>query len=110
MNNHKERFESRLDELAEYLWEEYELRPSDAKAAAKSDRPLSELKEHIGELKKSIRGLGSVNVSAIDEFKEVSERYTFMKTQYEDLVAVSYTHLDVYKRQKKDSAKSASEE
>ena len=86
MNNHKERFESRLDELAEYLWEEYELRPSDAKAAAKSDRPLSELKEHIGELKKSIRGLGSVNVSAIDEFKEVSERYTFMKTQYEDLV------------------------
>ena len=86
MNNHKERFESRLDELAEYLWEEYELRPSDAKTAAKSDRPLSELKEHIGELKKSIRGLGSVNVSAIDEFKEVSERYTFMKTQYEDLV------------------------
>ena len=86
MNNHKERFESRLDELAEYLWEEYELRPSDAKAAAKSERPLSELKEHIGELKKSIRGLGSVNVSAIDEFKEVSERYTFMKTQYEDLV------------------------
>ncbi len=86
MNNHKERFESRLDELVEYLWEEYELRPSDAKAAAKSDRPLSELKEHISELKKSIRGLGSVNVSAIDEFKEVSERYTFMKTQYEDLV------------------------
>ena len=86
MNNHKERFESRLDELAEYLWEEYELRPSDAKVAAKSERPLSELKEHIGELKKSIRGLGSVNVSAIDEFKEVSERYTFMKTQYEDLV------------------------
>lgn len=42
MNNHKERFESRLDELAEYLWEEYELRPSDAKAAAKvRDRLVS---------------------------------------------------------------------
>ena len=40
MNNHKERFESRLDELVEYLWEEYELRPSDAKAAAKSDSRL----------------------------------------------------------------------
>ncbi len=86
MNNQKERFEDRLDELAEYLWEEYELRPSDAKASAKSERPLSELKEHINELKKSIRGLGNVNVSAIDEFKEVSERYTFMKTQYEDLI------------------------
>ena len=86
MNNQKERFEERLDELAEYLWEEYELRPSDAKASAKSERPLSELKEHINELKKSIRGLGNVNVSAIDEFKEVSERYTFMKTQYEDLI------------------------
>ncbi len=86
MNNQKERFEDRLDELAEYLWEEYELRPSDAKAAAKSERPLSELKEHINELKKNIRGLGNVNVSAIDEFKEVSERYTFMKTQYEDLI------------------------
>ena len=86
MNNQKERFEDRLDELAEYLWEEYELRPSDAKAAAKSERPLSELREHINELKKNIRGLGNVNVSAIDEFKEVAERYTFMKTQYEDLI------------------------
>lgn len=57
MNNHKERFESRLDELAEYLWEEYELRPSDAKTAAKSDRPLSELKEHIGELKRAYADL-----------------------------------------------------
>ncbi len=86
MNNQKERFEDRLDELAEYLWEEYELRPSDAKASAKSERPLAELKDHINELKKSIRGLGNVNVSAIDEFKEMSERYTFMKTQYEDLI------------------------
>ena len=86
MNNQKERFEDRLDELAEYLWEEYELRPSDARAAAKSERPLSELREHINELKKNIRGLGNVNVSAIDEFKEVAERYTFMKTQYEDLI------------------------
>ncbi len=86
MNNQKERFEDRLDELAEYLWEEYELRPSDAKAAAKSEKPLAELKVHINELKKSIRGLGNVNVGAIEEFKEVSERYTFMKTQYEDLV------------------------
>lgn len=86
MNNQKERFEDRLDELAEYLWEEYALRPSDAKAAAKSEEPLAELKVHINELKKSIRGLGNVNVGAIEEFKEVSERYTFMKTQYEDLV------------------------
>ena len=86
MNNQKDRFDDRLDELTEYLWEEYELRPSDAKAAAKSERPLSELKEHINELKKNIRGLGNVNVSAIDEFKEVSERYTFMKNQYEDLI------------------------
>ena len=86
MNNQKDRFDDRLDELTEYLWEEYELRPSDAKAAAKSERPLSELKEHINELKKNIRGLGNVNVSAIDEFKEVSERYNFMKNQYEDLI------------------------
>ena len=86
MNNQKDRFDDRLDELTEYLWEEYELRPSDAKAVAKSERPLSELKEHINELKKNIRGLGNVNVSAIDEFKEVSERYNFMKNQYEDLI------------------------
>ena len=86
MNNQKEKIEDRLDELTEYIWEEYELRPSDAKSSAKSDRPLSELKEHINELKKSIRSLGNVNVSAIDEFKEVSERYIFMKTQYEDLI------------------------
>lgn len=86
MNNQKERFENRLDELAAYLWAEYEIRPSDAKAAAKDELTLGELKERINELRKNIRALGNVNVNAIDEFKELSQRYTFMKTQYDDLV------------------------
>lgn len=87
MNTQKERQEGRLDELAAYLWEEYELRPSDAKAAFQTDAPgLNELRSHINELKKNIRSLGNVNVNAIEEYKEVSERYTFMKAQYDDLV------------------------
>ena len=39
----------------------------------------------IGQLKNEIRALGNVNVNAIEEYKELSERHTFLNTQHEDL-------------------------
>ena len=44
------------------------------------------MKRQINERKNSIRALGHVNVNAIEDYKEVSERYVFMKTQHDDLV------------------------
>ena len=45
----------------------------------------SELHKIINQFRSQIKGLGHVNVGAIEEYKEVSERYEFMKTQHEDL-------------------------
>ena len=46
---------------------------------------LSEAKKRLAEIKGKIKALGSVNVAAIEEYREVSERYEFMKTQLEDV-------------------------
>ena len=47
---------------------------------------VPEVKKLIDELKSRIKGLGNINVNAIEDYKEVSERYEFMRTQHEDLV------------------------
>ena len=47
---------------------------------------LAELKKETASLKSSIRALGPVNVNAIEEYKEVPERYSFLKAQHDDLV------------------------
>ena len=71
----------------DYMWSEYEMTYS--KAEALRDDELSsipELKRQADRLKSAIRALGNVNVNAIEDYKEVSERYEFMRTQHEDLV------------------------
>ena len=47
---------------------------------------LNLIKKNIAELKASIKSLGEVNVNAIEQYKEVSERYEFLKTQHDDLL------------------------
>ena len=71
-----------------YLWSEYELTPSETeKLRDDTLNSLPELRELSGELRKQIKSLGNVNVNAIEEYRELSERYEFMKTQHDDLVA-----------------------
>lgn len=79
---------SEQDKLASKLWDEYEL--TYAAASALEYPPVTEENRtqsvsRQGELKTKIRSLGPVNVGAIDEYKEVSERAEFMRTQYDDL-------------------------
>ena len=50
---------------------------------------------HIASLKEEIKKLGNVNVNAIEDYKEVSERYVFMKTQHDDLVTAEETLLKI---------------
>ena len=47
---------------------------------------LPEIRRQIEDLKGKIKALGNINVNAIEDYKEVSERYEFMRTQHEDLV------------------------
>lgn len=87
LNSNKEKLEEVNDSLVDYMWNEYELTYSYAlELRDESLDNLSTLKKQISSLKSSIRGLGDVNVNAIEEYKEVSERYTFLKGQHDDLI------------------------
>ena len=86
LNNQKEKQEERLDAQTSYLWNEYELMPSEAMQMRQEGyHNLTKLRKFANERKDQIKALGNVNVNAIEDYKEVLERYTFMKTQYEDL-------------------------
>lgn len=74
-----------VDDLSRRLYEEYELTRMEAEAQAKPIEDAAAANRRVTELKNKIRSLGSVNVAAIEEFKEVNERYQFMKTQIADV-------------------------
>lgn len=84
----EERKASMLNEFEEYnskLYDEYQLTRREAIALEIVIENISEARTRLSALKNEIRGLGSVNVSAIDEYKEVSERYEFMSEQIGDV-------------------------
>ena len=81
-----EKLNEQKENLINYLWNEYELTPVAAREFDRIDEESSaKIRDHIQELKKSVRALGDVNVGAIEEYREVNERYTFLKGQHEDL-------------------------
>ena len=53
------------------------------------------IRQRLGSLRGEIRELGPVNVQAIEEFREVSERYSFLKTQHSDLTASEASILEI---------------
>ena len=82
----QEKLEERLENSTNYMWSEYEMTYSTALELKKEEyQSAPEVKKRIDELKNRIKGLGNINVNAIEDYREVSERYGFMKTQYEDL-------------------------
>ena len=88
LNSQKEKLEESREQQINYMWEEYELTPHSAKALKQDGHhEAGELKKQIAEIKESIRQLGNVNVNAIEEYREVSKRLTFLKAQHDDLVA-----------------------
>lgn len=84
----EERKAAMLNEFEEYnskLYDEYQLTRREAIALQIVIENIGEARTRLSALKNEIRGLGSVNVSAIDEYKEVSERYEFMSEQIGDV-------------------------
>ena len=92
LESQKEKLEESMEHLTSYMWEEYELtlHAADVKEQEVTASP-SEIRSRITDLKNEIRRLGNVNVNAIEEYKEVSERFAFMDTQRNDLVEAEKT-------------------
>lgn len=87
LQSQREKLEEKQDGRIHYLWNEYELTPSVAKNLRDPDlHDLSDLRARADSLKQQVRALGNVNVNAIEAYREISERYLFMKGQHEDLV------------------------
>ncbi|MBQ6877181.1 MAG: chromosome segregation protein SMC [Oscillospiraceae bacterium] len=72
------------DRIIGQLWDEYEMTFSMAEEVAEEISEPQKANRRLSEIRNKIKALGNVNVSAIEEFKEVSERYEFMKSQIED--------------------------
>ncbi|MCD7884319.1 MAG: chromosome segregation protein SMC [Lachnospiraceae bacterium] len=86
LNAQLEKITEQKETQINYMWEEYQLTFSSAQELADpSYTAVAPLKKKISETKSEIRSLGSVNVNAIDDFKELSERYEFLTAQREDL-------------------------
>ena len=81
-----EKLSEQAESLNNYMWEEYELTYNlalDYKDAGFDD--ISSLKREISAVKNKIKQLGDVNVNAIEDYKQVSERYEFLKGQHDDI-------------------------
>ena len=92
LNAQREKLEESVENQINYMWNEYEITLTDALALANPEmNDLSAMKKEIIEIKAEIKKLGDVNVNAIEDYKNLMERYTFLKTQHDDLVEAEKT-------------------
>ena len=85
LEERKINLQKQYDDIISKLWEEYELTKREAEEKAIEIEDSAKANKRLSELKQKIKGLGNVNVSAIEEYKEVSERYEFMSKQVNDV-------------------------
>lgn len=96
LNSQREKLEEAADAQASYMWDEYELTYNMACPMRNMEfTDAGSLKKQIAALKDEIRKLGDVNVNAIEDYKNLSERYTFMSGQRDDLVKAEETLLGI---------------
>ena len=92
LNAQKDRIEENLNTQISYMWDEYEITLTDAASLRDENlNDLSAMRKQSNTLKSEIKGLGDVNVNAIEDYKNLMERYTFLKTQHDDLIEASNT-------------------
>ena len=92
LKSQAEKIEEQRETQISYMWEEYEITPNNALTYQKEElTDRQEMKKDISRIKDEIRKLGSVNVNAIEDYKELLERHTFLSGQYEDLVQAEKT-------------------
>lgn len=88
----KESLDESMEKQMNYMWEEYEITYNHAQEFKdETVGDLSFMKKEIQRIRSEIRNLGNVNVNAIEDFKNLEERYLFLKNQHEDLVEAEAT-------------------
>ena len=96
LTSKRESYEEASEKQINYMWEEYELTYSSAMAIRDENlTDLAFMKKEIQRLKQEIKALGSVNVNAIEDYKNVSERYEFLKKQHDDLIEAEATLVKI---------------
>ena len=73
------------DDIIKRLFDEYELTRGEAEALNIVIEDEGKAKHELAEIKGKIKALGNINIEAIDEYKEVKERYEYYKEQIEDV-------------------------
>lgn len=96
LSTQKEKLVEQSDLQMNYMWEEYELTYTSALTfPLDSEISLTQAKKLTAEIKGKIKELGDVNVNAIEDYKNLSERFEFLSTQREDLIKAEGTLLQI---------------
>lgn len=92
LNAQREKLQDMTESQINYMWDEYEITLSDAAGMRNEElNDLPAMKRDISTLKDQIKKLGDVNVNAIEDYKNLMERYGFLKTQHDDLIEAKKT-------------------
>ena len=92
LKNQAEKLEEQRENQISYIWEEYEITPNNALSYRNETMTDSlVIRQDVSRIKDEIRKLGAVNVNAIEDYKELLERHTFLSGQYEDIVTAEKT-------------------
>ena len=90
LTSQRERLEEQINSITNYIWSEYEMTYNMVLPFRDEELVnIQKIRKDIYDIKDDIKKLGNVNVNAIEEYKEVSERYEFLKNQHDDLVAAA---------------------
>ena len=96
LNAQREKLKESIQNQIDYMWNEYEITLHDASMLRdEAMNDLVSMKKEVTVLRDEIKKLGDVNVNAIEDYKNVSERYQFLKTQHDDLVEAEHTLVNI---------------
>ena len=83
----RQKAQEALESQNNYMWQEYELTLHAAMELMDENlKDRSQMQQRIRSIRDDIRSMGNVNVNAIEQYRELAERYEFLKTQHDDLV------------------------
>lgn len=85
LEERRDSMQRELENAQNKLYDEYQLTRREAEELGIVIEDAQKAQRDLNDIKNKIRALGNVNVGAIEEYKEVSERYEFMKTQIDDV-------------------------
>jgi chromosome segregation protein len=92
LNSQIEKLEENIENQINYMWNEYEITLNNATEMRNDElNDINDMKKQISSIKDEIKKLGDVNVNAIEDYRVLMERYTFMKTQHDDLIEAEKT-------------------